>query len=279
MTLCGGWFMLEPEFTPPPPPPTEETQELPAIPMVQVVEPAPGAGYTLDDLSANEAQISETDYALNVWLQAPSAEADLLASAQVIAARLQAFHIAATIEVNPGDSLRVRSNAPLESILPLLTQVGFFEIADVSTAVPAPSEGTCIYTTAQQAVFPDQPLCALSGILDDTFYPSIISGDVVADARAMPDPHGFGMVQIKLTLTEEAAATFADFTTQHIGGRVAVLVDGQAYLVPVIQERIEGEAVITGDFTMTEAETLAALLRQAPLPQPLSMAGIKTFPE
>jgi preprotein translocase subunit SecD len=70
-----------------------------------------------------------------------------------------------------------------------------------------------------------------------------------------------GTPVIRFELKKESAEKFAELTGNHIGSRLAILVDGLVYSAPVIRAAIQGGKVeITGDFTGQQAEMIAQTL-------------------
>ncbi len=64
---------------------------------------------------------------------------------------------------------------------------------------------------------------------------------------------------------------FGDATTQNVGKRLAIVLDNQVISAPQIREPIlGGSGVITGNFSVAEAQDLALLLRAGALPAPLT---------
>ena len=108
--------------------------------------------------------------------------------------------------------------------------------------------------------------------VDLTKSPPIFSGDGVALARIGQSQDGLRTVD--LTLDQGAAALFEAYTRDHIGEYFAIVADGVAITVPVIQEAIEGgEVQITGGgeggFPLDEAQALVTILESGPLPFPV----------
>ncbi|MBU6409698.1 MAG: protein translocase subunit SecD, partial [Verrucomicrobia bacterium] len=103
-----------------------------------------------------------------------------------------------------------------------------------------------------------------------------LAGPIVT--RAAPGRDDMGRPDIEFTLTSDAAKRFADVTTEYAPDpqtqfkhRMAIVMDGQLYSAPQIEGAIIGGNVqITGNFTETEAQDLAAVL-QNPLSAPLNI--------
>ncbi len=89
------------------------------------------------------------------------------------------------------------------------------------------------------------------------------------DAYVQQQDHG---PVITFRLTDEAGQIFADFTAEHIGEAIAVVLDGVVLMAPVVQSPITGgSGLITGNFSVSELETIATILRSGPLPDGMSL--------
>ena len=87
----------------------------------------------------------------------------------------------------------------------------------------------------------------------------LLSGKEVADARPGFDDKNTSMVS--LSFTPRGAALFEMATGEHVGKRLAIVLDGTIHSAPVIQERIAGgTASISGQFTPEEARMLDIML-------------------
>jgi preprotein translocase subunit SecD len=75
----------------------------------------------------------------------------------------------------------------------------------------------------------------------------------------------------------EGARRFERITSDNVGKRLAIVLDGTVYSAPVIRERIAGgQAQITGSFTPEEARDLAIILRAGALPAPVRIEENRT---
>ena len=73
-----------------------------------------------------------------------------------------------------------------------------------------------------------------------------------------------GAHEIGITFTEEGAKRFAEVTRDHLGQRLAIVIDGKVYSAPKIMTEVPGgKAVVSGTFTEQEATELAARLSEA----------------
>lgn len=99
----------------------------------------------------------------------------------------------------------------------------------------------------------------------------LLTGSLLTDARVQIDSR-FNEPYVSLTFNSLGAKIFEDVTAKNIKKRLAIVLDGNVYSAPVIQERISGgNAQITGNFTMDEAKDLAIVLRAGALPAPLKL--------
>ena len=109
---------------------------------------------------------------------------------------------------------------------------------------------------------PNLPLvtCSTDGQTVFLLDRSIIGGDDVQDASAGLD-HQRGQYVIDVEFDDDAARTWADFTSANVGTQTAFTVDTQVVSAPQIQEAIPGgHTQITGDFTADSARELADAL-------------------
>ena len=72
-----------------------------------------------------------------------------------------------------------------------------------------------------------------------------------------------GEATVYLALTEEGRRKFSAATKVSVGRRLAIIVEGRLLSAPTVQHPIQGDAVITGDFTRGEARALAAKINAA----------------
>ena len=104
----------------------------------------------------------------------------------------------------------------------------------------------------------------------------LMTGEDVADARPTFDNRD-NKPNVSLAFNARGAAMFERITGEHSKKRMAIVLDGKVHSAPTIQERISGgKASITGNFTPTEAQDLAIVLRAGSLPAPVSVLEERT---
>ena len=82
---------------------------------------------------------------------------------------------------------------------------------------------------------------------------------------------------VSFTLDRLGSQKFGRATTDNVGKRLAIVLDGKIISAPTINEPItSGKGVISGNFTFQEATDLALLLRSGALPTPLDVVEERT---
>ncbi|TXH00302.1 MAG: protein translocase subunit SecD [Candidatus Moraniibacteriota bacterium] len=101
-----------------------------------------------------------------------------------------------------------------------------------------------------------------------------LSGKNLKDAFVDYQTQGLGSPQIGLRFDDEGTKLFAEITKRNIGKPVAIFLDQQVISQPTVQtEILNGEAVITGDFALPEANALVKRFNEGALPVPISLVS------
>ena len=104
----------------------------------------------------------------------------------------------------------------------------------------------------------------------------ILSGDNLLDAQPRMDTQTNETV-VNFNLDRVGAKRFAKATSNGIGKRLAIVLDGKIVSAPVIRSSIVGgSGQISGNFTFQSATDLALLLRSGALPAPLNIIEERT---
>ncbi|GIV79166.1 MAG: protein translocase subunit SecD [Litorilinea sp.] len=109
----------------------------------------------------------------------------------------------------------------------------------------------------------------------DQVFQTVMTGEILRNAVATQDQ--FNQWQINFELTGQGSEQFYEYTRQHIGQPLAIVLDGRVLSAPTIQAAIRDSGVITGQFTREEAESLAVQMRYGALPVPLKVIDIRTI--
>ena len=106
---------------------------------------------------------------------------------------------------------------------------------------------------------------------------ALLTGAELTRAEVQADPNSPGNWQVSIEFTATGTRIFGEVTEQNVGRHLAIVLDGNVYSAPRINERIPGgRAVITGQFTVDEARDLAIVLRAGALPAPVTILEERT---
>ena len=103
-----------------------------------------------------------------------------------------------------------------------------------------------------------------------------LTGQQLARAQVVFEPNT-NLPQISLEFNDEGKDLFASITRRSVSKPVAIFLDNSAISVPTVQEPIlDGQAVISGKFSIKEAKLLAQRLNAGALPVPIKLISQKT---
>ena len=104
----------------------------------------------------------------------------------------------------------------------------------------------------------------------------VMSGENLIDAQPSIQNQN-NEPTVSFTLDRLGAQKFGRATTDNVGKRLAIVLDGEIVSAPNINEPItSGNGMISGNFTFQEATDLALLLRSGALPTPLLVVEERT---
>lgn len=84
--------------------------------------------------------------------------------------------------------------------------------------------------------------------------------------------------KVSLQFNDVGTKLFAQITKTNVGKMVAIYLDGAPVSTPVVREEIpNGQAVISGSFTPTEAKLLVGRLNSGALPVPITLLSTQTI--
>ncbi|MDD3088086.1 MAG: protein translocase subunit SecD [Candidatus Omnitrophica bacterium] len=107
---------------------------------------------------------------------------------------------------------------------------------------------------------------------------AVLTGDALSDAMINFSQADFGGQVVSLRFNSEGAKKFAQVTAANIGRRLAIVLDGKVQSAPNIKEAIpSGEAVISGRFTVDQAQDLAKILKHGKLPAAIIVEEERTI--
>ncbi len=99
-----------------------------------------------------------------------------------------------------------------------------------------------------------------------------LTGKNLKSASVSYQGQGIGSPQVALQFDDEGTKLFADLTQRSVGKQIAILIDGAIVTAPTVQtEILNGQAVITGNYTIATANALVKRLNEGALPVPISL--------
>ncbi|WP_045216259.1 protein translocase subunit SecD [Desulfonatronovibrio magnus] len=102
-----------------------------------------------------------------------------------------------------------------------------------------------------------------------------MTGEYITNAHTAFDQ--YNQPYVAIAFDNRGSRIFERITGENVRQRLAIVLDGNVYSTPVIQERISGgRASITGRFTVDEAHDLAVVLRAGSLPAPVFVMEERT---
>jgi preprotein translocase subunit SecD len=107
-------------------------------------------------------------------------------------------------------------------------------------------------------------------------FHTVLTGAQLENAYVTQNPNTNEIV-VAIEFSEEGGQIFSDYTSIHVGDVLGIVLDKRLISAPFINEPItEGSALISGNFTYEDANSLAIQLRYGALPVPLKVVESKT---
>jgi preprotein translocase subunit SecD len=177
-----------------------------------------------------------------------------------------------------------------EQVVAALQQTALLEFVDMGTnplpegsivltdyeqsSTAQPSETPATFTATPQATATTQPGASPTEVAQ--VYHTVMTGAALNSVAVQAGTLG-GSYQVAFTLKSDGAKVFGDFTTDHVGQYLAIVLDKKVISAPVIKSAItDGQGVIQGNFTSESANALAVQLRYGSLPVPVKVVESRT---
>ena len=105
---------------------------------------------------------------------------------------------------------------------------------------------------------------------------AFLTGEMLENAVAQRDPQ-FNQAQVSFDLSRAGGRRFSNFTAQHVGDFIAIVLDNEVVSAPTVRDRIGASGVIDmGSAQLEEAADLALVLRAGALPAQLRIMEERT---
>lgn len=252
--------------------------------MDSVFSAGPGQARSLDEFKLGLDLRGGTQVLLEAELpgdQAPE-EGAMSAAKTIVENRVNGLGVAEAVVQAQGDQrliVELPGVSNPDQAVETLRSTGQLEFVDPA-GVPF-EQGMVINTTNRPTAATDLLAEIEAGNADpvmlypDQVFETVMTGDILSDARAVRDQ--YGQWEISFALTNAGSDQFFQYTRDHIGEILAIVLDGRVLSAPVIQAAIQDTGVINGEFTSEEAESLAVQMRYGALPVPLAVIDIRTI--
>ena len=149
------------------------------------------------------------------------------------------------------------------------TVQGFLELGEVQRALP---RNVSLTFETQPVGVGARTYRRLYVLERDAF----MTGEALENAIAGRDPQ-FNQSQVQFELNRAGGRRFAQFTSQHVGDYLAIVLDNQVMSAPVVRDRIGARGQIDlGASPLDEARDLALVLRAGALPAKLRVMEERT---
>jgi protein-export membrane protein SecD len=154
------------------------------------------------------------------------------------------------------------------SLIDLITQAGVLTLNMVDETANV-SDYTLGDSRGGRTAYPDDERDGAPLVVFDD--PIIVGSDLQSAAQSFDSQSN--SPNISFTLRTAGAQRFGKATTENVGKRFAIVVDGHVISAPVINSPIpSGSGQITGNFTVASAKNLAIVLNSGSLPAKLRVA-------
>ena len=164
-----------------------------------------------------------------------------------------------------------------QAAIETIKQTGLMEFIVIPTGQNPPLEGTTVSTYCPDITKVDCGNAALAAAPVDATQPAtttvpyvtLMTGAALRDASVGSDELGTSVIDFQLSA--DGSRIFGDFTAQHIGDFLAIVLDKRVISAPRINAAITDSGQISGNFTNQSANQLALQLRYGSLPVPLKV--------
>ena len=147
-------------------------------------------------------------------------------------------------------------------------------VKDISQAIDL--IGTTAQLDFRELVATPSAQASSAALLSD-FKPTGLTGADLSRAQIQYDNKTGGPI-VGLQFTPGGAQKFATLTKQNLGKPIAIFLDQSLISAPTVQSEItDGQAVITGSFTLDEVKQLVSELNSGALPIPIKLVEQRTI--
>ena len=190
------------------------------------------------------------------------------------------------IEIDPSDLINIQEDV---SILTDFGRIGpeptQETVTPTASKTPESEPSPTITPTAVEDASEAEPTPTIEAPPDDgevspttdqKIFHTIMTNDHVLSVGSSQDRDGNTF--LSFLLTEEGTQIFGDYTSTHVGDILGIVLDKRVISAPRISEAITGgNAIIPVQFSLEQANNLAAQIQFGPLPMPIMVVESKAI--
>jgi preprotein translocase subunit SecD len=198
---------------------------------------------------------------------------------RIVENRVNGLGVAEAVVQQAGDRrivVELPGETDPERALSTIRETGLLEFVDLSELSDSEISALLAANEKIQTDFGlSTPITSTLQADGSKIYKTVMTGAVLKTAQATRS--SLGEIQVAFELTPDGAELFKNYTRDHIGSVLAIVLDKQIVSAPVIQSEIpDGQGVISGSFDLEGANSLAIQLRYGALPIPIKIQSSTT---
>jgi protein-export membrane protein SecD len=194
---------------------------------------------------------------------------------QIIAQRINAIGVSEPLIQVEGERrilVELPGIADPDQAISLIQGTALLEFVDTgSQSLP---EGTCVRTSLNEGPSQCETEAGAGAAGPPATYQTVLTGADLQSATVQQNSVS-QTFSVAFELKPDAAAKFEQYTQDHLGQFLTIILDKAVISSPRINAVISDRGSITGNFTLDEAQRLALQLRYGSLPVPLRIESTR----
>ena len=156
-----------------------------------------------------------------------------------------------------------------------LKSTGQLEFVEIGNQDPKITDGVYLRTTNSPNPPNPETQAKVTDPYPDKVFKTIMTGRDLTQVGTTTDSSGGPAISFQLS--PQGSQVFATYTSQNVGKVLAIVLDNVVLSAPNIESAItQGNGIIQGKFTLSEAQNLSVQMRYGALPVPLEVVDRRT---